>query len=82
MESALMRVYMIFDRLAEEAGPVFEQKNDAVALRAYRKMLSNQGASPDEYQLLWIGTIDHVTLKCVINDVPVEVIAGAEVPNA
>lgn len=82
MENGVMRVYMIFDRLAEEAGPVFEQKNDAVALRAYRKMLKSQGESPDEYQLLWIGTIDHRTVKCVINDSPVEVVSGAEVPNA
>lgn len=76
MENGIMRVYTIFDRLAQEAGPVFEQRNDAVALRAYKKMLLKSGEHPEEYQLLWIGTIDHNTVKCVINDVPVEVVPG------
>ena len=74
----VMRVYMIWDRLAEEAGPVFESVNNLTALRGYHKMLSRQGDKPDEYKLLWIGEIDHKSCKAVILDEPVEVVRGGE----
>ena len=79
---AIMRVYAVFDRLAEECGPLFEQKNDQVALRAYRNMLKQQSSAPEEFQLLWIGTMDHDKCRFVANDIPVEIVNGKEVPNA
>lgn len=64
-----MNLYVIFDRVAEESGPVFEAKNDGTASRAARDLVvTAKGASPIEFQLLMLGTIDHE--KNVINALP------------
>lgn len=57
-----MNLYVIYDRVAQESGPVFEAKNDGIAVRQMRNVLSENPASkPLEYQLLNVGTIDHET---------------------
>lgn len=53
-----MSLYTVYDRLAQESGPVFEAKNDAVAMRGFRKMLGDS-INPEEYRLLKIGKINH-----------------------
>ena len=55
-----MSLYTVYDRLAQESGPVFEAKNDAVAMRGYRKMLGDN-INPEEYRLLKVGKINHRT---------------------
>lgn len=55
-----MKLYTIFDRVAEESGPVFEAKNDGVALRKFQALaLNTEGAQPDDFKLLSVGEIDH-----------------------
>lgn len=54
------QVYVIYDRTAEESGPVFEAKNDGVALRNFQMMVKDKPFSED-YVLLHIGEIDHGT---------------------
>ena len=49
-------LYVIYDSVAEEAGPVFDAKSDAVAVRACRQALG-QVSSVSEYQLVCIGYI-------------------------
>lgn len=57
MENTQKRgLYVIYDRLAEKSGPVFEAVNDAVAARAARQMLQNVVDS-DDYELMYIGNI-------------------------
>lgn len=51
-----MGIYAIRDSVAEESGPLFVAKNDAVALRQYDALLRD--ADPkhkDEYELLCVG---------------------------
>jgi len=71
-----MNLYVIFDRLAGEAGPIFELKNDALAVRAMRRMLnSKEGLNLDagDFKLLRLGTIDRQTCVITVETVPVEV---------
>lgn len=49
-------LYVIYDTVAEEAGPVFDAKNDAVAVRACHQSLG-QVSSVSEYQLICVGHI-------------------------
>lgn len=51
-------VYMIYDRKAEEYGPVFEAKNDAVAKRKCKLEFKNVPGL-DDYDLYVVGLIDH-----------------------
>lgn len=61
----VMRLYAIYDRVAEEAGPVFEQKNHGTARRAFQRYLSDHPQSvPDDFDLLWLGEVDHD--KCTV----------------
>jgi hypothetical protein len=52
-----MGVYVIYDRIAEEAGPLFTAKSDSVAIRNYRISLKEVQAS--EYRLYAIGEYDN-----------------------
>lgn len=52
--------YVIYDRTAEESGPVFEAKNDGIALRNFQLMLEDKPFAED-YVLLCVGSIDHDT---------------------
>lgn len=66
-----MRLYVIFDKLAAESGPIFEAKNDAVAKRNFDHAVKN--TNPSEYSLLSLGSIDHATSIVSLHEVPVEV---------
>ncbi|MBA7542298.1 hypothetical protein ES705_34619 [subsurface metagenome] len=56
----LKNMYVIFDSVAKESGPVFECKNDGVALRSFSKMIeSNQ--DKEEFHLFLVGEMDHET---------------------
>nr|QJB20380.1 MAG: nonstructural protein [Microvirus sp.] len=69
-----MSMYVIYDRLALESGPIFEAKNDAVAGRKYLSALTDVLAGRDgEYRLLRVGSMDHDTQKLVLEDPPIEV---------
>jgi len=55
----IVKLYVVFDKVAAEAGPVFQAKNDGVALRQYNELLvKNQVKNTEEYQLLCLGQYD------------------------
>lgn len=60
----LQKLYTIFDRRAEEAGPIFMAKNDSVAMRSFENLLNEEGVKQDEYKLLDLGVFDNE--KCII----------------
>ncbi|WNK15119.1 MAG: nonstructural protein [Microvirus sp.] len=49
-------VYAIFDRLAEESGPLFTAKNDAVAVRSFR--IATAESKAEEHMLYIVGEYD------------------------
>lgn len=58
-----MYLYVIYDKLAAESGPVFEAKNDQVALRQFKKAIE-PASNKNEYQLYRIGAYDNEKLEC------------------
>lgn len=65
-----MRLYTIYDRLAQEAGPIFECKNDAVALRSIVDVIKHDY---DRYHLLYLGHFNHDPVSLISLEVPEEV---------
>lgn len=65
-------LYTIFDRVAEESGPVFEAKNDAVALRKFRDFMKQNPIDPREFRLIALGRIDHATNKLTVLATPID----------
>lgn len=53
-------LYCIFDEVAKEYGPVFEAKNDDVAIRNFNSSLT-QVAFKSDFSLFCVGSIDHET---------------------
>lgn len=53
-----MRIYAIRDKLAKETGPLFEAKNDDVAMRNFDQVVQKTGKS-EEFLLIGFGSIDH-----------------------
>lgn len=54
----MMNLYAIWDKKAEEYGPVFTAKNDEVAKRNFNALIKDQPIHPEEYQLCWVGEFD------------------------
>lgn len=71
-----MRVYTIFDRVAEDAAPVFCARNDGVAIRAFRGALKD--ARPDEFRLYCVGEFDTDKVILLPKEKPEEVIVPEE----
>lgn len=55
MENAV-ELYLIRDLLAEENGPVFQSKNEAVAVRQFKQIMKDV-SDPTEYALYRVGYI-------------------------
>jgi hypothetical protein len=51
-------LYTVYDKVAEEAGPVFQAKNDGVALRNFQGILQSQHLNPDDYKLIYLADYD------------------------
>lgn len=52
-------IYVIFDKVAEQAGPLFQAKNDGVAMRMVSVMKAQkQIVNDDDYSLLFLGKYD------------------------
>lgn len=69
-----MRLYTCYDKLAQESGPLFEAKNDTVAVRMFNGI--NFPGNRDDYQLLFLGVYSHDPVNILPNSQPVEVISG------
>lgn len=50
-------IYSIKDTVAQEFGPIFQAKNDDVALRNFHSALLKV-PNPEEYELYYLGTFD------------------------
>ena len=67
-----MKLYVIFDEVAEKGSPVFEAVNDAVAIRHVRDMIKNMSEDVlGDYVLRCVGEIDEKTMKITPDDVEV-----------
>lgn len=71
-----MRLYTVYDKLAEESGPLFEAKNDTVALRMFDGI--NFPGERDHYKLLFIGTYSHDPVNLLPNSSPIEVYSSTK----
>jgi hypothetical protein len=66
----IYRLYTVFDKVAEEAGPIFQAKNDGVALRNFGSILQSQGLNPEDYKLLYLADYDTEGKGFAPSDVP------------
>lgn len=67
-----MKLFSVFDRKAQEFGPLFEAKNEDVAIRQFKNMLSSERMlSPEDYDLYSFGEFDrekgHILLEAEDN---------------
>lgn len=78
-----MNLYVVYDKIAGECGPVFEAKNDAVALRQYRHLVSsNPGFVQDDFELMQVGTMNKETMVIEPGQLLLKLDSISEVENA
>lgn len=76
-----LRLYCLFDRVAEESPEPFAVKSDAVAIRAARFGIMKSQSRADEHRLFFIGTFDTET-SVIVPQVPrAEVVIPELVPG-
>lgn len=73
----VMGLYIIFDRVAQEGGPIFEAKNDMVAYRNFQRLV-NKMEHQEDFRLMKVGKYLHDTVRIEVLDVPTEVLNGSE----
>lgn len=55
------KLYTVYDKLAEESGPIFCAPNTAVAQRQYRNLTKDM-ENPKDFTLHYLGTFDSVAM--------------------
>lgn len=53
-----MKLYTIRDKVADEAGPIYQAKNDAIAVRQFNNLMANQQVDVVDYALYCVGEFD------------------------
>lgn len=54
-----VNIYTIYDKVACEAGPIFQAKNDTVALRCFMSLMKETpSANPSDYDVYCLGDFD------------------------
>lgn len=74
-----VNLYVIYDRVAMESGPIFEAPNHGVALRGFRQGMANvDPLDKDAYKLMQVGTMDKASMKVECLFPPEEILFGIE----
>ncbi len=54
-----VNIYTIYDKVACEAGPIFQAKNDGVALRCFMSLMKDTpNVVPSDYDVYCLGEFD------------------------
>lgn len=62
------RLYVVYDKIAEESSQIMDVKNESIAIRHFKGMLANNTPhSTNDYQLIYLGTFDTETLELISN---------------
>lgn len=70
-----MKIYAIYDKIAEESGPLFQAKNDLIAVRNTKNMLMQNGVTvPDDYILYHLGEYDTESMELTVLQEPEEIL--------
>lgn len=54
----IYELFTIYDKVAQEAGPIFQAKNLHVAMRYVKEMIKDTKINLNEYDLVRLGTFD------------------------
>jgi hypothetical protein len=76
-----VRLYTVYDKVAEEAGPIFQAKTDGVAMRNYQGLVQSQNLNPDDYLLYYLGTFntEDMIIDYFKQEVTLNMVADSEV---
>lgn len=76
----IVNLYTINDKVVQESGPVFQSKNDAVAIRSFMNMIRNESAlAISDYQLVLLGSYDTENMTIVSTGPSIVEIPSGEV---
>lgn len=62
----MLNLYVVYDKVAQEGGPVYTAKNDAVAQRMFQGLINDTGINPVDYQLLHVAAYDNGALSATL----------------
>lgn len=67
----ITELYTIYDKVAEEAGPIFQAKNLGVASRYIQEMFKqNKNIVASDYDVICLGTFDSEDVKLTESNIP------------
>lgn len=72
------KLYVIFDKVAQEAGPIQCAKNDGIARRMFRSAIKD-APFPMDFKIMCVGEYDSETVMFDIYSAPNEILDDMEV---
>lgn len=52
-------IYVVYDKVAQESGPIFEATTDGAALRSFHKLTTGPDIDQSEFELYKLGVVNH-----------------------
>lgn len=71
-----LSLYSIYDRIAEEGGPVFASRNNATAIRTFKGVMQREQLNPADFRLYCVGSWTAQNMAVEGLERPVEVFSG------
>ena len=59
----ITEIFTIYDKVAQEAGPIFQAKNLYVAMRYVKDMIKDNNINLTEYDLVRLGSFDSESMS-------------------
>lgn len=59
-------LFTIYDKVAQEAGPIFQAKNLYVAMRYVKEMIKDSKINLSEYDLVRLGSFDSESMSITV----------------
>jgi len=76
-----MKLYVVYDKVAEESGPIFQAKNHKVAMRQYNHLIEKEALVKEDYCLICVGNWDSENAMIKAEHYVVETYGSMEVED-
>lgn len=68
----IQKMYTIYDKIAQEAGPIYTAKNHGIAFRQKRQAIA-QAEIKEDFDLLYLGDFETETMLITPNKTPIHI---------
>lgn len=61
----LSGLYVVYDKVAQDSGPIFQASNVGVAIRQYKQLMASQSLNKQDFDLICLGYFDRISMELI-----------------